>query len=74
MKYGKTAFVVGVMFTVGKYVGEALIGGTEKVVEEALRQGGKNGNKFAQDVCKKAGMRIDNQPVTEDAVIGFKAE
>ena len=74
MNYGKTAFVVGVMFTVGAYVGRSLIGATEKVVEEVLVQGGKNGNKFAQDVCKKAGIRIDNQPVTEDAVIGFKAE
>ena len=37
MKCGRTAFVVGFMFTVGKYVGEELIGFTEGAIKATLR-------------------------------------
>ena len=72
MKYGRTAFVVGFMFTVGKYVGEELIGFTEGAIKATLRINAKNGNVTALRMCKSMGIKIDS--VAKDTVIGFKAE
>ena len=74
MKYGRTAFVVGVMFTIGKHVGEGLLGATETVVKRALQSQAKNGNEYAQTMCKKMGIQVDNQNAVKDSVIGFKAD
>ena len=72
MKYGRTAFVVGFMFTVGKYVGEELIGFTEGAIKAMLRINAKNGNITALRMCKTMGVEID--PAAKDIVIGFKAK
>ena len=72
MKYCRTALVVGFMFTVGKYVGEELIGFTEGVIKATLRINAKNGNETARNMCKIMGVKID--PVAKDTVIGFKAK
>ena len=60
------------MFTVGKYVGEVLVNATDRVVVKALRDGGKNGNKYAQTACDAMG--IEYQQVDENAVVGFKVD
>lgn len=72
MSYAKTAFVVGVMFTFGKYVGGELAGATEMFVRGVLRNSAANGNEFAQKVCKNVGMNVESKQNTEDTVIGFK--
>lgn len=73
MKYGRTAFTVGVMFTVGKYVGESIVELAEEVIKRGIRKAGQNGNKYAQDACESLGMDINNN-FTDKTVIGFKAD
>lgn len=73
MKYGRTAFVVGVMFTIGTQVGKSLIQVTNQVAEKTLKSLAQNGNERAQKVCSRVGIRVDDQQIVKDSVIGFKA-
>ena len=62
--FRKVAFAVGIGFTVGKEIGElikAVLSGLEIGLIKGLA---KNGNKTAQEVCKKA--KIDYEPKEND--------
>lgn len=62
--FRKAAFAVGIGFTVGKgivgIINSALSGGTIGLIKGLA----KNGNKTAQEICKKA--KIDYEPKEND--------
>lgn len=62
----KVAFAVGLGFTVGKNVGCVLDAVLDGVIEGIIRSKAKEGNEFAQTVCKKANLSYekesDNEP------------
>lgn len=73
MKYGKIAFTAGVMFTVGRYVGEEIVAVIDKAAKIGLQKYAENGNERAQQICKNIGINVAGQSDYEKDVIGFKA-
>lgn len=57
----KAAFAVGFGFTVGKAVGGFVEAALDGVVIGLARRAAKNGNEFAQDVFRKAGVKIETE-------------
>lgn len=55
MKYAKFAFVMGLTFTLGKYIGETVVDVVDRAAVAALKVGGRQGNKCAQTICKTMG-------------------
>lgn len=68
----KAAFAVGVGFTVGKKVGVILNAALDGAIKGFVRYMAKEGNEFAQDVCKKANLSYEKDPDNEPKVkMGF---
>ena len=68
----KVAFAVGVGFTVGKNVGCVLDAALDGVIKGIIRSMAKEGNEFAQTVCKKANLSYEKESDNEPKVkMGF---